>query len=1081
MSERMKKESMDALQIAPLKEESDKYAEGLSLDSSLVYPGLTPILEARYREAQHCLTESPLATIILCGSLLEGLLFGLAKMRPEDFNRSRCSPKDKNGKPKPFYEWSPAEFINVAYDLRIIRLDVKKFGSHLRDFRNYIHPYKQMREEFYPDKYTAEMCLLTVKATIHNLLENPNEKQKEISTNWGEHTDATYLILATLIGSWNEKYTSDIEAVTEVLSISYDSWLQKGSEILNLPDSPLSLKNGIWKLVNRDKLLQSLGSRILDQNLSTFKTVAAAVLKENDPAFELPVEERYAASIHGKVLKHSHELRKGIAEGLAIIGSLPDVCSNCSQGKVETTCGLVVREVLNDANWVLWGSVNDLLPFLAEAHPDEFLNEVNKALLARPCPFDELFQQESNGITGRNYLTGLLWALEALAWDERYLVRASVALCELAKHDLGGAWANRPLDSLVTILLPWFPQTLASVEKRKVVVTTLLKECPDTAWNLLIRLLPGQKETIFDSYKPSFRKKIPDDWGKEVSKEEFLDQVSFYAELLVSVADHNTVRLSELIDRFNNLPQPAFNQLIEILSSKTISELPEEQRLLLWDHLKKFTNKHKRFADAEWALPGELIARIEDVSKLIAPKNLFYLYQHLFTDRDGDLFDEAGDFKDQRKQLTAKREKAIEEIFTEYGFDGVIRFAESVDSPQKVGYALGALADDLIEQRLLPDFLDLSSNNYKALVDRFIWRRQQLNGWDWCDNIDKSEWAPEQIGSFLACLPFTKETWDRAVSWLGEQEREYWSRTNANAYESAGDLSVAIEKLLNYGRPFAAINCLGRMLFEKQSINLDQCVRALFSAISSDEPTYLIEDYDIVELIKLLQSEPSIDQENLLKLEWAYLPLLDDYRGGKPKILENKLADDPSFFCEVVQMIYPSTKENRSEGERPEEKKAAIARNAFRLLNEWKKVPGTKKDGTFNETDFNRWLQSVKQLCIESGHLEVAMKEVGKILVHAPSDPEGLWIHHAIAGELNTSDAEEMRRGYLMGTYNLRGAHWVDPMGKPEKELAEQCLHKAEALENNGFHRFAVTLRKLAEDYEQDAERIIAEHQQDEL
>ncbi|MCV5473806.1 hypothetical protein OFN43_33660, partial [Escherichia coli] len=78
--------------------------------------------------------------------------------------------------------------------------------------------------------------------------------------------------------------------------------------------------------------------------------------------------------------------------------------------------------ILTDANWVLWGSLNGLLPTLAEAAPAKFLDAVEKAMRQTPCVFDELFSQEVNGITGGNYLTGLLWALEELAWDEQYLV-----------------------------------------------------------------------------------------------------------------------------------------------------------------------------------------------------------------------------------------------------------------------------------------------------------------------------------------------------------------------------------------------------------------------------------------------------------------------------------------------------------------------------------------------------------------------------------------------------------------------------------------------------------------------------------
>ena len=222
--------------------------------------------------------------------------------------------------------------------------------------------------------------------------------------NWSQHNDAYYLALTILIGNWNEKNKNDRQVIVQLLGIDYDDWQQKAFKLLHSTDSPLSHRAGVWKVVNKAELWNQLGSYIPDQKLDLFKSIAVAVLKEYDPAFELPTDERYAALINGKVMRHSHELREGIAEGLAILGSQPDACSNCSKGKAETTSVLSVLEILTDTNWVAWGSLNDLLPDLAEAAPIEFLKAVEYALSSTPCPFDRLFAEESNGVTGRNYL-----------------------------------------------------------------------------------------------------------------------------------------------------------------------------------------------------------------------------------------------------------------------------------------------------------------------------------------------------------------------------------------------------------------------------------------------------------------------------------------------------------------------------------------------------------------------------------------------------------------------------------------------------------------------------------------------------
>lgn len=924
------------------------------------------------------------------------------------------------------------------------------------------------------DKLPDDLLEAFKQKTVAEMPEAFKAVQDKSKTDWTQHPDATYLALAILIGSWNEKSECDLETITQLLGISYDVWLKKAREILHCPDSPLSLRNGIWKIVNRAELWGLLGSRTLDQNLDTFRSLAVSVLKEPDPTFELPTEERYAASIHGKVLKCSHVLRKGIAEGLAILGSQPDSCINCSQGKAEATCVLVIRELLIDANWTLWGSLNDLLPTLAEAAPGEFLDAVEGAMRLTSCPFDELFFQEGNGITGRNYLTGLLWALEGLAWDEQYLVRVCVALSELASHDPGGQWANRPSNSIATILLPWLPQTLASVEKRKVAVQTILKEWPDIAWNLIIQLLPGQHQTSSGSHRPSWRKIIPDDWGKEVTHQEYSQQASFYAELAVAAAGQDAARLSELIDLFDHLPEPAFDQLLQALTSQSISKLPEGQRLSIWNHLTKFTNKHRRFSDAKWALPDELLTRIEQIAKQLAPTNPFNLYQHLFTDRNFDLYEENGDWEGQRKKLETRRETAISEIFQQDGVEGVIRFAETVSSPRQVGHALGVIADSAIERTLLPSFLDSADNRRKALMRGFIGRRFHRIGWKWCEEINVSDWTPEQVGQFLAYLPFTKETWNRAAEWLRAHESEYWTRTGADAYEADGDLAIAIEKLIEHGRPHAAVDCLNTILHDNQPIDRNQCVRALLATLSSSEPIYVMDGYHITELIKFLQVEPSVNQEDLFRIEWAYIPLLVPHRGAAPQLLESKLANDPEFFCEVIRLIYRSKSEDQPSKEPTEESKA-IATNAWRLLHEWKAPPGIQKDGAFSEKHFTEWLQRVKKICTESGHLEVALINIGKVLIYTPSDPDGLWINLAVAAALNDRENDDMRNGYKTGIYNSRGVHWVDPTGKPERELAEQFRRKAEEIENAGFHRFAVILRDLGESYDREAKNIIAE------
>lgn len=129
---------------------------------------LESIIESRIIEMTNGLThQMPLSTIILAGSSLEGILLDLATNNPKEFNQAKSTPKDPNtGKPKQFYEWSLANYIDVAFELGYIKEDVKKFSHALRDFRNYIHPYEQMSKNFNPSVNTAQLCVQALKAAI---------------------------------------------------------------------------------------------------------------------------------------------------------------------------------------------------------------------------------------------------------------------------------------------------------------------------------------------------------------------------------------------------------------------------------------------------------------------------------------------------------------------------------------------------------------------------------------------------------------------------------------------------------------------------------------------------------------------------------------------------------------------------------------------------------------------------------------------------------------------------------------------------------------------------------------------------
>ena len=895
-----------------------------------------------------------------------------------------------------------------------------------------------------------------------------------VITDWNQHAAASKLALAMLFGSWNESMAADLEVISQVVGENYNDWIADLRDTLHVHDTPLTYKNRTWNFKDRLNIWQDLGGRLFDDHLDTFKATALNVFCVDDPSFDLPSDERYAAAIHGKVLPHSGNLREGVAETLALVGSQNAYLVNCSSGKADSVALLTIRELFENSDWRRWGSLNSLLPTLSEAHPNEFLIAVENAIDASPSPFDTLFEQEDTGVFGRNYMTGLLWALEGIAWDEVYLIRSSVVLAEIASHDPGGNWANRPGNSLTDIFLPWMPHTLASIEKRQAALKTICVEQPEVAWKLLESLLPNQRSTTSGTHKPVWRNIIPEDWEEGVTNGEYWEQSRFCAELMVERSDFDIEKLATLAENYDHLPSSASEALRKKLVSDNCLRLSEQDRLPIWQKLCHLIAHHRRFPDAEWSLGNESLVPLEEIASKLAPNTPSLLYRRLFSDSDAYLYEGDGDWRNEKEKLFLIRKDALEAILAEGGLEKVLEFSSTVKNSHLIGDVLADFDRPDFDAELLPGLLDMAERKSWSLISSYVWCRRDKGDWQWFDDLDKSQWESKQISNLLCALPFDMNAWDRAAKLLGENEYEYWMTTDANTYQADGDVEYALVKLLKYNRPSAVINGLSNSIFDKKEINPELACEALLALVHSEGQASRIDSYHITQIIEALQNNTNTDEDKLFQVEWAYVSLLsrDRYTKVSPVTLENKLASTPQFFCDLIQRIYRANDVEHEEAE-PTEQSRNIATNAYRLLSTWSIVPGTQPDGEFKPEAFLEWLTVMEEIVKESGHYDVALIQLGDVLIHSPEGPDGLWIHPVIAEAMNSKERSSLRNGYRTGIYNSRGVHTVDPKATPERALAQKYRQQADQIETAGYQRLAVTMRNLADSYDRDAERIL--------
>jgi hypothetical protein len=508
--------------------------------------------------------------------------------------------------------------------------------------------------------------------------------------------------------------------------------------------------------------------------------------------------------------------------------------------------------------------------------------------------------------------------------------------------------------------------------------------------------------------------------------------------------------------------------LLAHLRSHTVSLTAEADLLQIWTALADLVARHRKFADKEWALEPQVVESLAEIAERFTPDMPQYRHRRIFISRTHELFEERGDYAAQMQELDARRRSALAETFAVGGVDTVLELAGAVEEPWNVGASFGAVVtDNTAEQAVLPVLLESPIRSLAQFAGGFVRGRFHTRSWDWVDMLDTSGWTSSQIGMLLAYLPFTPATWNRVSNRLEGDESPYWSNANVNPCEATSGIEVAIDRLVEHGRARAAMTCLEWSIHDQLPFDSQQAVRVLKAFLQQRDPPHAHDVHSITNIITALQADPMSDSADLTFLEWNFIPLLDGHHGARPKHLEQQLAENPMFFCKVICMIFRS-KTQEPEGTEPTEHQKAMAEQAYRLLSHWQTPPGTQPDGSYNGDAVAPWLKQVSASCADSGHLENALSMAGQVLIFVPPDPDGLWIHHAVANVLNTKDAQQLRQGFTIGLLNARGVHrWT--AGREEHKLVQRYRAQADDVETKGYHRLAQAMRDLATSYERDS------------
>lgn len=677
----------------------------------------------------------------------------------------------------------------------------------------------------------------------------------------------------------------------------------------------------------------------------------------------------------------------------------------------------------------------------------------------------------------KSYHTGLLWALEGIAWLPEFLSRSSLVLSKLAAFDLRIEIQNKPINSLKSIFKPWYYQTLAPLKERVETLQLLADREKEVAWILLIGLLPtGHSDSGFSNYKLKWRR-FDELVQKNVTYYDLRKIHSSVVDILISIFDFSEKKFFDLIEKSQYTSEIDRNKIL--LFCKSVADKTDQMECDLWHSIRNLLGRHRSFSDAEWSLPENVLIRYEDLICYFEPKDELLKIKWLFDDHWPSLFEGLDNVNlnhDESSQfITQKRIYAFSHIYESYGMGKIRELVFVVKFPEILG---DTAAQSLTKDTDLFTLIDLLLEGEEGIrfVRGLMWRKSLISGLNWVLNLYSDvriNYETDQIIHILLSLQHSLELWNY-INDLGENtEKIFWMRKDPDFYHLSTENKITgMKKLIANNRHKSVL--LGSSLYV-EDIPSDIIVEVLKGvAIDEDSENVQLRGYEVQRFFNVLYARTDIEKQTVIHLEWLYLPILETHSSKRgTMLLHEELADNPDFFMEVFRLVYQSGDE--SDGVQPtqlvSEQQHNVSLNAYRLLDSWHKVPGLGDDGELNGKKLGEWISKVRDLAGEYGRLDSMDSRIGGMLAQYPEKEEP-WPPIEICEIIESINTRSLISGFSSAVFNRRGfsSRGVFDGGARERKLVEYFMRLSGYIKNR-FPTVALIFVELAKGYQQQAQR----------
>jgi len=864
-------------------------------------------------------------------------------------------------------------------------------------------------------------------------------------TSWSLAPSVIELLPLFFVQRLDDEFIGDREIIGKLFPGGYEQYKVIMKRWSLLEDRPVSQTLNHWQIVSAYDLLFVLGKYITEEDLGVFASVLKEVTQEINPALELERKQRFAAALYDKKSKYSSRLQKGMMETLALVAVKGKEAGIHTSFELSNWADQMVADLLKSPELEHWQTIESRIDLLAETSPSAFLSAVESMVKHYPDRVTELFNDSDFDFFSPIYFTRILYALESIAWDSRYLGRVSLLLAELCKLDKGKITANRAFASLKAVFLWWMPQTYASIDQRKQVLKMLMTKKPELALRLLKHLSPHVSNVGHYSRKPIWR--LRDEFEQRIKNGVYLEGLDFTCSALIEIAGKDSLHwktVLKLADDYNG------EMRTRILDAGLSVDFDGEGKDELRRSLKELIRIHSESTrGTAWNLNKA------DLQKLRL------IYDGLISndvERYGWYFDvEALENRrttkmsyDEIAELSRKKRKdAMQLMLASSDLAVVLVMASGAKYPYYVGVALAGtegVNEDLI-------FVHLNQGgNLESVFKGYVMESHQQFGLSWVTEriaMYQQVYPVDVLVHFYLSIEASAELWLHLDRGIPEMKDLYWTKVNQKYHPwfHRDHHESFVTRLVQYGRFATAVNSIYDIGRVSPQLLIEVMQGYMSKANTEHEVKIHSGSYIFGKIMKRL-IDCGTDKQVLAGLQWQYFQALDQERNPElVAVLYDELNNNPAQFAQLVYFKWKPDEGDFEEDFAKEGKESVMDRgqNANEVLERWQRLPGMNEDGSCDFVVLKNYFSHALICCEEKNRRKRGMYELGERLGRGEF-VTSKWPHPQVCEIIDFYDNEELSKGFYMG-YSNRGGVRVTSGGYNKQYAAKKIAYLREAAE----------------------------------